>query len=69
MEKIDCRPEQVFEVGLESRILERRNQGVTDVGDSAGDNLGVRQRPWVGLALKRTVAIELQLGQKMLRWG
>ena len=37
VEEIGGRPEQALEVGFESRVTERRDQRVEDVGDGARD--------------------------------
>ena len=66
VEEVDRRPEQVVEVGFEARVGERRDQGVEDVGDGAGDGVGFGQRPWIGLVLEGTVAIELELGEDVI---
>ena len=42
VEEIDGRPEQVLEVGFEARVAERRDERVEDVGDGAGDGVGLR---------------------------
>jgi hypothetical protein len=64
VEQIDRRPQEVGEVGFETRVRQRRNQRVEDVGDRAGDDVGFGQRPRVWLVLEWTVAIELQLGEE-----
>ena len=66
VEEIDGRPEQVVEIGFEARVGERRDQRVEDVGDSAGDGVGFRQRPRIGLVLERAMSMELQLGEDMV---
>jgi hypothetical protein len=40
VEEIDRGPQQVLEVGFEARVTQRRDQGVEDVGDGAGDDVG-----------------------------
>ena len=42
MEDVDGRPEQVFEVGFETGVDQRYDEGVEDVGDSASDDLALR---------------------------
>ena len=69
VEQVDGRPQQVLEIGLEAGVGERRDQRVEDVGDGAGDGVGFRQRPRIGLVLEGTVAIELQLGRGRDRSG
>ena len=48
---------------------ERRDQGVEDVGDGAGDGVGFGQRPRVGLVLEGTIAIELEFGEDVIGRG
>ena len=69
VEEIDRRPEQVFEIGLEPGVVQRRDERVEDVGDGAGDRLRFRQRPRVGFVLEGTIAVELQFGENALGWG
>jgi hypothetical protein len=63
VEEIDRGPQQALEIGLEARITERRDQGVEDVCDRAADDIDFRQRSRVGLVLKGTIAIELELAR------
>ena len=69
MEEIDGRPQQVLKVGFEPCVVERRDQGVEDVGDGVGDGVGFGQRPRVGLVLEWTVAIELEFGEDVIGRG
>ena len=69
VEEIDGRPEQVFEVGFEARVAQRRDEGVEDVGDGAGDGVGFGQRSRIGLVLEGTVAIELKFGEDVIGRG
>ena len=43
VEEIDGRPEQVVEVGFEAGVGQRRDEGVEDVGDGAGDGVALRE--------------------------
>src|SRR5215469_13522598 len=52
MEKVDRRPEHVFEVRLEAGVSERGDQRIEDVGDCSADDTGFRERPWVRLVLE-----------------
>ncbi len=52
VKQVDRRPQQVFEIGFETRVAERRDQRVEDVGDGAADGIGLRQRPGVGSSWK-----------------
>jgi len=63
MEEVDRRPKEVFEVWLEARIAERRDERIENVGDRAADGGFIGERPRVWLVLKGTVAIELELGE------
>jgi hypothetical protein len=67
MEEIDRRPNQIFEVGFETSIGERRDERVENVGDRAGSDVGVGQGPWIRLVLKRAVAIELEFSENAIR--
>ena len=60
MEQVDGRPEQILEVGFEPGVAQRRDQGVEDIGDGAGDDLALGKRPRIGLVVEGTVAEELQ---------
>ena len=55
-----------FEIGFEARVAERADDGVEDVGDGAGDRIGLGQRSWIGLVLEGTVAIELEFGEDVI---
>ena len=55
-----------FEIGFEARVAERADEGVEDVGDGAGDRIGLGQRPRVGLVLEGTVAVELEFGEDVI---
>ena len=61
MEAVDRRPEQLLEVGIETGVGKGSGQGVEDVVDGAVDGFVFGQRPHVGLAGARVVAVELQL--------
>ncbi len=41
VEKIDGRPKQIVEVGLEAGVLQGDDQGVKNVSDGAGDGVPV----------------------------
>ena len=69
MEAVDRRPEQRFEVGIETRVGKRSGQGVEDVVDGAVDGFVFGQRPQVGLAGARLVAVELQLVENVRGGG
>ena len=69
MEEVDGRPEQVFEIGFEARVGERRDDGVEDVGDGAGDRSAFGQRSRIGLVLEGTVAVELKFGEDVIGRG
>ncbi len=69
VEEVDRRPEQVLEVGFEAGVAQRRDQGVEDVGDGAGDGLGFGQRSRVGLVLERAIAVELEFGEDVIGRG
>ena len=69
MEQVDGRPQQVLEIGFEAGVGERRDERIEDVDDGAGDDLGFRQRPRIGLVLEGTMAIELQLGEDVIGRG
>src|SRR3546814_5215306 len=57
VEKIDGRPEQIVEVGLEARVLQGVDQGVEDVSDGAGDGVPFGQRPRVEFVLEGAEAV------------
>jgi hypothetical protein len=59
MEDVDCRPEQVFEVGLEASVCERGDQRIEDVGDGPADDTGFGERPWVRLVLEGTIGVQM----------
>jgi len=63
LEDIDRRPEQVFEVGFEPCVAQGGDDGLEDVGDSAGDRPRLGQRSRIRLVLEGTVTVELQFGQ------
>jgi hypothetical protein len=69
VEEIDRRPQQVLKVGLEACVTERRDQGVEHVGDSAADGAGFREWPRIGLVLERSVSVELERSQYLIRAG
>ena len=69
VEEIDGRPEQVLEVGFEARVAQSRDQGVEDVGDSAGDGVAFGKRSRIGLVVEGTEAIELKLVEDVIGWG
>jgi len=52
VEEVHLAPEQVFEVGLEARVLKGRDQGVEDVGEGSGDVAVFGERPGVGSSWK-----------------
>ena len=45
------------------------DEGVEDVGDGAGDDLGFGQRPRVGFVLEGAVAVELEFGEDVIGRG
>src|ERR1700678_1162856 len=45
MEDVERRPEQIFKVGFETGVDQRYDEGVEDVGDSAGDDFGFGEGP------------------------
>ena len=49
--------------------LKRRDEGVEDVGDGAGDGAGFGQRSRVGLVLEGAVAVELEFGEDVIGRG
>jgi hypothetical protein len=69
MEQVDGRPQQVVEVGFKASVAQGRNQGIEDVGDSAADEAGLRQRARIGLVLEGTPAVELELGEDVYGRG
>ena len=66
MKEIDGRPQQALEVGFETRVTQRRDQRIEDVGDRTADDVGFREQPGVGFVLERTMAIELELAKQMI---
>ena len=42
--RLTRRPQQVLEIGFETGVAQRRDQGVEDVGDGVGDGVRFRQR-------------------------
>ena len=69
MEDVDGRPEQVFEVGFETGVGQRYDEGVEDVGDSAGDDLGFGQGPWIRFVLEGAIAVELEFVEDVIGRG
>ncbi|GAC1557391.1 MAG: hypothetical protein NVS2B5_19490 [Beijerinckiaceae bacterium] len=61
MEEVDGRPQQVFEVGFETRVIEGRDEGVENIAERAADHCLVGQGSPVRLVLMWTVAIDLKL--------
>ena len=49
--------------------LKRRDQGVEDVGDGAGDVRAFGQRSRVGFVLEGAIAVELEFGEDVIGWG
>ena len=54
--------------GFKPGVAQGRDQGVEDIGDSAGDHLALGKRSWVGLVVEWTVPEELQLVEDVLGW-
>jgi hypothetical protein len=52
VEQVDGRPQQIVEVGLEARVAQRRDQGIEDVDDGAGDDVAFGKRPGSGSSSK-----------------
>jgi hypothetical protein len=69
VEEIDDRPEQVLEIGFETRVAQGRDQGVEDVCDGAGHGIAFGKRSRIGLVLEGTVAIELKLVEDVIGRG
>ena len=69
VEGVDSRPEQVLEVGFEAGVAKGDDQGVEDVGDSAGDDAALGQRSRVGLVLEGAIAVELEFGEDVIGRG
>ena len=69
VEEIDGPPEQLFEIGLEAGVIERRDKGVEDVGDGGGDGIALGQRAGIGFVLERTPAVELELREGVIGLG
>ena len=69
VKEVDGRPEEIVEVGFEARVLQRRDQGVEDVGDGAGDAVAFGEWPGIGFVLEGTVAVELKLLQNVVGRG
>ncbi len=69
VEQVDRRPEQVLEVRFEARVVQSRDQGVEDVGDSARDGVAFGKRSRVWLVVEGTEAIELKLVEDVIGWG
>ena len=65
VEDVDDAPEQVFEIGFEASVLEGADEGVESVGDGGADQVILGQRPWIGFALERTVAVELEFFEEV----
>ena len=61
VEEIDGAPEEVFEVGLEARVGERRDERIEDVDEGRPHGRLVRQGARIGFVLARPVAVELQV--------
>ena len=69
VEDIDRRPEQVVEIGFEAGVLQRRNQGVENIGNGTGNAVPFGQRPWVGFVLEGAIAVKLKFLEQMVGWG
>ena len=69
MEDVDGRPEQIFKVGFETGVDQRYDEGVEDVGDSAGDDFGFGQGPWIRLVLEGAIAVELEFVEDAIGRG
>jgi hypothetical protein len=65
VEEIDLAPEHLFEVGFHAGVGEARDEGVEDIGDGTPEAVGIRHRARIGLVFEGTVAVELQLFQRM----
>jgi hypothetical protein len=51
-EDVRCRPEQVFEIGLEAGVAERGDESVENVGDGPGEEIAFGKRSGVRFVLK-----------------
>ena len=65
VEDVDDAPEQVFQVGLEAGVLQGGGEGVEGVGDRGAHEVILGKRSWVGFALERAVAEELEFGEEV----
>jgi len=69
VKEIDRRPEQTFEVGFKAGVGQRHHEGIKDIGDAACEDMRFGKRPRIGFILKRTVAIELEFAENLVRRG
>ena len=69
MEDVDGRPEQVFEVGFETGVDQRYDEGVEDVGDGASDCLRFGQGPWIRFVPEGAIAVELEFFEDAIGRG
>ena len=60
VEKVRGGPEQVFEVGFQPRVGQRRDERVENVGDGGANGVGFRQGAGIGLVGEGAPAVELQ---------
>ena len=59
LKDVDGRPEQIVEIRFEPSVAERRDLGVDDIGDRAGDRAGFG-RPLIRFVVGGMVAVELK---------
>ena len=65
VEKIDRRPEERVEIGLEPRIGESGDERVKDGGDGGRCDARLRHRAWIGVAFERSMSVKLKLVEQM----
>ena len=66
VEQVDRRPQEIIEVRFEPGVAQAHDQRVEDVGDGACDQPTFGQWPWIRFVLERTVAVELQFGDRVV---
>ena len=65
VEEVDLAPEYFFEIGFHAGVGKARDESVEDVGDGTPEAIGIGHRARIGLVFEGTVAVELQLFQRM----
>jgi hypothetical protein len=66
MEEIDCRPQQVLEVGFEASFAQGGDKGIEDVGDGASYDARFGEWSRVRFVLEGAITMKLELGEQVI---